>query len=84
MQSEVWFYNQVEPEQYLYREMIAAEPRNKGKPIDDASLLPELSASLARHAQGKHLVYCTPRLALSVLATLSACLCPLHAGMPGQ
>ncbi|KPC53515.1 kdo(2)-lipid A phosphoethanolamine 7''-transferase [Amantichitinum ursilacus] len=56
MQSEVWFYNQAEPDHYLYREMIAAEARNKDKPIDDASLLPEVADSLARHPAGKHLI----------------------------
>lgn len=56
MQSEVWFYESTKPNNYVFREMIAAEEKNKGKPIDDMLLLDQLQASLGRYPQGKHLV----------------------------
>jgi KDO II ethanolaminephosphotransferase len=56
MQSEIWFYNSVDANDYLLREMIAAAPGNEGKPIDDMLLLPLLAQSLNQHPQGKHLV----------------------------
>ena len=56
MQGEVWFYNSVEANFYKHRELIYAEQRNIGKPIDDLLLIPELEESLARHPRGKHVV----------------------------
>ncbi|MDF0604988.1 kdo(2)-lipid A phosphoethanolamine 7''-transferase [Neisseriaceae bacterium TC5R-5] len=56
MQSEVWFYNKTEVDNYAFRELITAEGRNEGKPVDDMLLLEEVAASLARYPQGKHLV----------------------------
>ncbi|MEO8164940.1 MAG: kdo(2)-lipid A phosphoethanolamine 7''-transferase [Betaproteobacteria bacterium] len=56
MQGEVWFYNSVESDYYKHRELIYAEERNIGKPIDDLALLPEMQESIDRHPQGKHLV----------------------------
>nr|MBP6562755.1 kdo(2)-lipid A phosphoethanolamine 7''-transferase [Neisseriaceae bacterium] len=56
MQSEVWFYNNTEADNYAFREMIAAEKRNEGKTVDDMLLVSELQASLANHPRGKHLV----------------------------
>lgn len=56
MQGELWFYNSVKSDFYKIREVIASEPRNTGKPIDDMLLIPELEQSINRHPKGKHLV----------------------------
>ena len=72
MQSEVGFYNRVKASAYKFREVIAAQPQNAGKPVDDMLLLPELQASLASatapgkarrphavvlHTKGSHYLY---------------------------
>lgn len=72
MQSEVGFYNRVKARAYKFREVIAAQPENAGKPVDDMLLLPELQASLAAataagqprkpfavvlHTKGSHYLY---------------------------
>lgn len=56
MQSEVWFYNNTDADNYVFREQIGSEQRNQGKSVDDMLLIPELKASLDRHPKGKHLV----------------------------
>ncbi|MFC0226097.1 kdo(2)-lipid A phosphoethanolamine 7''-transferase [Serratia aquatilis] len=56
MQSEVWFYNNTNADNYSFREMIASEKRNDGKSVDDMLLVDELKESLARYPSGKHLV----------------------------
>lgn len=56
MQSEVWFYNNTNTDNYSFREIIASEKRNDGKPVDDMLLVNELQESLKNHPQGKHLV----------------------------
>lgn len=56
MQSEVWFYNNIQADSYAFREMIASEKRNEGKAVDDMLLVDELSRSLARYPKGQHLV----------------------------
>lgn len=56
MQSEVWFYGNTMVDNFSYREMIAAEPRNSGKQVDDMLLIPELKRSIDEHPKGKHLV----------------------------
>ncbi|TPG57036.1 kdo(2)-lipid A phosphoethanolamine 7''-transferase [Ewingella americana] len=56
MQSEVWFYNNANTDNYSFREIIASEKRNDGKPVDDMLLVNELQESLKTHPQGKHLV----------------------------
>ena len=56
MQGEVWFYNSVEANYYKHREIIYAEERNIGKPIDDLLLVPELEESILRHPRGKHMI----------------------------
>ncbi|MFG1174645.1 kdo(2)-lipid A phosphoethanolamine 7''-transferase [Erwiniaceae bacterium CAU 1747] len=56
MQSEVWFYNNTDADNYVFREQIGSEQRNQGKSVDDMLLIPELKASIERHPQGKHLV----------------------------
>lgn len=56
MQSEVWFYDNAEVNNFAFREQIGSEPVNAGKPVDDMLLVPELKASLERYPQGKHLV----------------------------
>ena len=56
MQSEVWFYNNTEVDNYAFREMIASEKRNDGKAVDDMLLVDEMKESLARYPKGKHTV----------------------------
>lgn len=56
MQSEVWFYNNTNVDNYSFRETIAAEKRNNGKAVDDMLLVNEVTESLARHPRGKHLI----------------------------
>lgn len=56
MQSEVWFYDNAEVNNFAFREQIGSEPRNAGKSVDDMLLVPELKASLERYPHGKHLV----------------------------
>lgn len=56
MQSEVWFYNNTDADNYAFREQIGSEKRNQGKAVDDMLLVPELKASVDRHPNGKHLV----------------------------
>ena len=56
MQSEMWFYTNTLADNIAYREQIGAEPRNRGKNVDDMLLLEEMSESLKNHPQGKHLV----------------------------
>jgi len=56
MQSEVWFYNNSNADNFAFREQIGSEKENQGKSVDDMLLIPELKKSLDRHPQGKHLV----------------------------
>lgn len=56
MQSEIWFYNNTNTDNYSFRETIASEKRNDGKPVDDMLLVNELSNSLKSHPNGKHLI----------------------------
>ncbi|MEC5343273.1 kdo(2)-lipid A phosphoethanolamine 7''-transferase [Brenneria populi] len=56
MQSEVWFYNSIEADNYSFREMIASEKSNDGKSVDDMLLVDEVQESLARYPKGKHLI----------------------------
>lgn len=44
MQSEMWFYNNVNTNNYSFRELIASEKRNDGKPVDDMLLVDELKS----------------------------------------
>lgn len=56
MQSEVWFYNNTDANNYSFRETIASEKRNDGKSVDDMLLVNELQESLKRYPRGKHLI----------------------------
>lgn len=56
MQSELWFYSNTMADNIAYREQIGAEPRNRGKDVDDKLLLSEVSQSLQGHPKGKHLI----------------------------
>lgn len=56
MQSEVWFYDNADVNNFSFREQIGSEKRNQGKTVDDMLLVPELQASLQRFPKGKHLV----------------------------
>jgi KDO II ethanolaminephosphotransferase len=50
MQSEVGFYNRTHADFYKFREVIASEPYNAGKPVDDALLIREMSDAIERRA----------------------------------
>jgi KDO II ethanolaminephosphotransferase len=56
MQSEVWFYDNANTNNFSFREQIGSEKRNQGKAVDDMLLVPELQASLQRFPKGKHMV----------------------------
>lgn len=56
MQSEVWFYDNANVNNFAFREQIGSEDRNKGKAVDDMLLVPELKTSLENYPHGKHLV----------------------------
>ena len=56
MQIEVGFYNRVRPDFYKIREVIAAQPENAGRPLDDMLLVPEVEAAVQRHAGRPRLV----------------------------
>ncbi|MTH45474.1 kdo(2)-lipid A phosphoethanolamine 7''-transferase [Intestinirhabdus alba] len=56
MQSEMWFYSNTMADSISYREQIGAEPRNRGKTVDDMLLVDEMQKSLESHPEGKHLI----------------------------
>ena len=57
MQSELLFYSNTMANNIAYREQIGAEPRNRGKSVDDMLLADELQNVLARQSdKGKHLI----------------------------
>lgn len=49
MQSEMWFYSNTMADNIAYREQIAAEPRNRGKAVDDMLLVNEIERSLEKN-----------------------------------
>ena len=68
MQSEMWFYSNTMAENIAYREQIGAEPRNRGKNVDDMLLINEMQQSLQKtddgekrliilHTKGSHFNY---------------------------
>ncbi|MFW0975712.1 kdo(2)-lipid A phosphoethanolamine 7''-transferase [Leclercia pneumoniae] len=56
MQSEMWFYSNTMADNIAYREQIGAEPRNRGKHVDDMLLVDEMQRSLQGNPDGKHLI----------------------------
>jgi KDO II ethanolaminephosphotransferase len=56
MQSEMWFYSNTMAENIAYREQIGAEPRNRGKTVDDMLLITEMQQSLKQNDSGKRLI----------------------------
>lgn len=57
MQSEMWFYSNTMANNIAYREQIGAEPRNRGKSVDDMLLVDEMKRGMAQgNASGKHLI----------------------------
>ena len=57
MQSEMWFYSNTMAENIAYREQIGAEPRNRGKNVDDMLLIAEMQQSLQQNDKsGKRLI----------------------------
>jgi len=56
MQREMWFYSNTMADNISYREQIGAEPRNRGKHVDDMLLLDETSIALQNNPTGKHLI----------------------------
>ncbi|UXY11143.1 kdo(2)-lipid A phosphoethanolamine 7''-transferase [Kosakonia sp. ML.JS2a] len=56
MQSEMWFYSNTMADNIAYREQIGAEPRNRGKSVDDMLLIDEMQRSLDNKNNGKHMI----------------------------
>lgn len=56
MQSELWFYNQLDLDNYAMKEMMTAKSSNFGKELDDTLLISEVKNSVAHHPKGNHLV----------------------------
>ncbi|SFU11954.1 phosphatidylethanolamine:Kdo2-lipid A phosphoethanolamine transferase [Kosakonia arachidis] len=56
MQSEMWFYSNTMADNIAYREQIGAEPRNRGRSVDDMLLINEMQNSLDNKSAGKHLI----------------------------
>ena len=56
MQSEMWFYSNTMAQNIAYREQIGAEPRNRGKSVDDMLLIDEMKQSLNGNPDGKHMI----------------------------
>ncbi len=52
----MWFYSNTMADNISYREQIGAEPRNRGKTVDDMLLIDEMQNSLAQNPEGKHLI----------------------------
>ena len=70
MQSGMWFYTNTMADNIAYRERIGAEPRNRGKNVDDM-LLSEMEQSLKNYPHGKHLIVLhTTRVTLQLLSAL--------------
>lgn len=56
MQSEMWFYSNTMAKNIAYREQIGAEPRNRGKSVDDMLLIDEMKGSLNNNQDGRHMI----------------------------
>ncbi|HKS35350.1 MAG TPA: kdo(2)-lipid A phosphoethanolamine 7''-transferase [Enterobacteriaceae bacterium] len=56
MQSEIWFYGNTLTDNIAYREQIGAEPRNRGKYVDDMLLVEEMKRVVTPENDGKHLI----------------------------
>ena len=48
LQSEMWFYSNTMANNIAYREQIGAEPRNRGKSVDDMLLVDEMKRGMAQ------------------------------------
>ncbi|OAT49071.1 lipopolysaccharide phosphoethanolamine transferase [Proteus hauseri ATCC 700826] len=56
MQSELWFYNKLDLNNYAMKEMMTAKNSNFGKELDDTLLIAETANSVAHYPKGNHLV----------------------------
>ncbi|HFZ2455770.1 TPA: kdo(2)-lipid A phosphoethanolamine 7''-transferase [Klebsiella aerogenes] len=56
MQSEMWFYSNTMANNIAYREQIGAEPRNRGKNVDDMLLVDEMKRGMEQNPDGKRLI----------------------------
>lgn len=56
MQSELWFYNKLDLNNYAMKEMMTAKNSNFGKELDDTLLIAETANSVANYPKGNHLV----------------------------
>ena len=56
MQSEMWFYSNTMANNIAYREQIGAEPRNRGKNVDDMLLVDEMKRGMEQNPSGKRLI----------------------------
>ncbi len=78
----MWFYSNTMADNIAYREQIGAEPRNRGKPVDDMLLVDEMQQSLGRNPDGKHLIILhTKGSHFNSHPALPAQLCAVEAGM---
>lgn len=75
MQSEMWFYSNTMANSIAYREQIGAEPRNRGKSVDDMLLVDEVKRSLMKNDHGKHLIILHTKVrTLTILSVTRAAL----------
>ena len=56
MQSEVWFYNSIKPNAFKIREVIAADPAHRGKPMVDMILRDEMNTALAKNPKSRQVI----------------------------
>lgn len=56
MQSEVWFYNKLDVDNYLIREMITSKNSSRGKEIHDELLLDEVDNVIQDKTSGMNLI----------------------------
>ncbi|WP_311749459.1 kdo(2)-lipid A phosphoethanolamine 7''-transferase [Proteus terrae] len=56
MQSELWFYNKLDLNNYAMKEMMTAKNSNFGKELDDTLLIAETANAVSQHPKGNHLV----------------------------
>jgi KDO II ethanolaminephosphotransferase len=70
MQSEMWFYSNTMADNIAYREQIGAEPRNRGKNVDDMLLIDELHHSLDTTSRASISLSCIPKVRTSTIPSV--------------
>lgn len=82
MQSEMWFYSNTMANNIAYREQIGAEPRNRGKSVDDMLLVDEMKRGMAQgNASGKHLIILHTKGSTLTTPNATAQLRPVETGV---